>query len=45
MEVLRPQGMSEPPSKLLRICPFCETLVWNHEDGSVETTAVQQVTE
>jgi hypothetical protein len=45
MEVLRPQGMNEPPSKLLRICPFCETLAWNDDDGNVETTATHQVTE
>ena len=38
MEVLRPQGMNEPPSKLLRICPFCETLAWTDEAGSVQTT-------
>ena len=42
MEVLRPQGMNEPPSKLLRICPFCE-LAWNDEDGNVETTAAHRV--
>jgi hypothetical protein len=43
MEVLRPKGMSEPPSKLLRICPYCGTLAWNNEDGSVETRTPHRV--
>jgi hypothetical protein len=43
VEVLRPQGMSEPSSKLLRICPFCRTLAWNNEDGSVATSTPQDL--
>jgi hypothetical protein len=35
--------MSEPPSKLLRICPSCGTLAWNNEEGTVETSTPHEV--
>jgi hypothetical protein len=43
MEVLKPPGAIEPPSNLLRVCPFCATLAWTNTDGTVETTPPHQV--
>jgi hypothetical protein len=42
MEVLTvEEGCS--PSNLLRVCPFCATLAWNNEDGTIETRQPQAV--
>ena len=43
MEVLKPEGTVELPSNLLRACPFCATLAWNNEDGTIETRRPQKV--
>jgi hypothetical protein len=45
MEVLTPEGATAPPSNLLRVCPFCATLAWNNEDGTVETRTPYRVEE
>ena len=42
MEVLTVEERSTP-SNLLRVCPFCATLAWNNEDGTIETRQPQAV--
>ena len=40
-EVLTVEGKA--PSNLLRVCPFCATLAWNNENGTIETRRSQAV--
>ena len=43
MEILMPEAGTQTPPNLIRVCPFCATLAWNNEDGSVEAAPSQAV--